>query len=168
MLEITILYYILLDLAHDFKILFLELMIKELAMDNKIPQKPMENKMKLNFCILSIICAIVILPIDQTVNASNYMDIRSRTFLSCYSEIASFFELSLTYTPSTVDPKDPQVKKLITNLCNFYHEKTNLWINAFDSEDSKLIEPYGKEFSEKYNATIPESLKEAFRTMAGE
>jgi hypothetical protein len=80
---------------------------------------------------------------------------------------SSFFVLSLTYTPSTVDSKDPQVKKLITNLCNFYHEKTNLWISAFDFEDGKLIEPYAKEFNQTYYATFPESLKEAFKTMGG-
>ena len=66
-----------------------------------------------------------------------------------------------------MDRKDPQVKKIITNLCNFYHEKTNLWVNIFDSEDGKLIEPYAKEFNETYYAIIPESLKEMFRITGG-
>ena len=42
-------------------------------------------------------------------------------------------------------------------------KKTNLWVNIFDSEDGKLIEPYAKEFNETYYAIIPESLKEMFR-----
>jgi hypothetical protein len=110
---------------------------------------------------------LFVLTIAPIANVTNSTDIRSRSFLSCYSEIAAFFELSLTFTPSTVDPKDPQVKKIITNLCNFYHEKTNLWVNIFDSEDGKLIEPYAKEFNETYYAAIPESLKEMFRITGG-
>lgn len=89
-----------------------------------------------------------------------------RTFLGCYTPIAEFFVLSLTLTPSTVDPKDPQVKQVITNLCNFYHEKTGVWVNPFDSKDLKLIEPYSAEFNSTYYHTFPESLKEMFRILS--
>ena len=89
-----------------------------------------------------------------------------RTFLGCYTPIAEFFVLSLTLTPSTVDPKDPQVKQVITNLCNFYHEKTGVWVNPFDSRDLKLIEPYSAEFNSTYYHTFPESLKEMFRILS--
>jgi len=40
-------------------------------MDNKIPLAPVDIKMKLIFCVLSTVSAIVILAINQTVNAQS-------------------------------------------------------------------------------------------------
>ena len=54
---------------------------------------------------------------------------------------------------------DPAYKKLIINLCNFYHEKTGVWINMMNEGDKRYIEQYGYEFYQKYGNTIPESIK---------
>jgi hypothetical protein len=60
-------------------------------------------------------------------------------------------------TPATVDLTDPQMKAHISNLCNFYHEKTGIWFNFFtDKPDPKLSE----EFDLKFGSTMPDSMKE--------
>ena len=49
---------------------------------------------------------------------------------------------------------DPQLKPMLTNACNFYHEKTGKWISPMDDIDPEL----GKEFVAKYNNTFPQSF----------
>lgn len=62
-------------------------------------------------------------------------------------------------TPATVNLTDPKVKAYISNLCNFYHEKTGTWFNIFtDNPDFKISE----EFKQKYGSTMPDSMKEFF------
>jgi len=60
-------------------------------------------------------------------------------------------------TPVTVNLTDPEVKSYISNLCNFYHEKTGTWFNFFtDKPDPKVSE----EFNQTYGSRMPDSMKE--------
>ena len=53
---------------------------------------------------------------------------------------------------------NPQMKKFFTNLCDFYHEKTGIWAGMTNVQEYGT--KYGKEFIQKYNSTIPESMIE--------
>ena len=69
------------------------------------------------------------------------------------------YEIDQYHISNITDILDPAYKKLIINLCNFYHEKTGVWINMMSEGDKRYIEQYGYEFYQKYGNTIPESIK---------
>ena len=88
-----------------------------------------------------------------------------RTFENCFINVMKLFTLitfddndNLTLTDLT----DPAYKKVATNMCNFYHEKTGIWIDI-NSEDVLLTMPWTQEFNDKYFDTLPEKLKEKYR-----
>lgn len=68
------------------------------------------------------------------------------------------------FTPTTINLNDPQVKTYITNYCNFYHEKTGIWIDVKDAPKLGNLTNndimLNKEFEEKYKDTIPQSIIE--------
>ena len=91
----------------------------------------------------------------------------TRTFEDCFNEGIGFLTLGLIFAPtaelSAADLIDPAYKKMVINLCNFYHEKTGLWVEVTNKEQTdSLTKLYGKEFYEKYNSTFPEKFKNYF------
>ncbi|TLX68348.1 MAG: hypothetical protein E6L03_03545, partial [Thaumarchaeota archaeon] len=66
-----------------------------------------------------------------------------RTFMTCYTSFAFGFQLVNMFTPSSVDLTNPELKSLITNMCNFYHEKTGISVKMGDPTDPTL----GREFN---------------------
>jgi signal peptidase I len=91
----------------------------------------------------------------------------TRTFEDCFSEGMGILTLALIFAPtdklSAADLIDPAFKKMIINLCNFYHEKTGTWVELTDKEQiDHLTQLYGKEFYQKYRDTYPEKLEEFF------
>jgi len=95
----------------------------------------------------------------------------SRTFQDCVTDNMGVLTLALIFAPSeeldVTDLLDPAYKKLIINACNFYHEKTGIWINLMDSEHQKYAEQYGNEFFQKYGNTIPESIRQEWNQSYG-
>jgi hypothetical protein len=84
-----------------------------------------------------------------------------RTFNDCYSDLTLGTLISSVLTPTNFNLTDlvnPEVKIFFTYLCNFYHQKTGIWadVTSLQEYGSK----YGKEFVQKYNATIPESIRQ--------
>ena len=58
---------------------------------------------------------------------------------------------------------DPKMKAYISNICNFYHEKTGIWIDSsYNDPIDDQIDYYtlGNEFNQKYGNTMPDSMKE--------
>lgn len=52
-----------------------------------------------------------------------------------------------------------EVKQYISNACNFYHEKSGVWLSGMDNElDKKIVSKFGDEFMQKVKT--PESIKE--------
>ena len=89
---------------------------------------------------------------------STQKDKENRTFGDCYSGIVGFVLLASMFTPYTIDLNDPEMKKFLSNMCNFYFDKTGIWINIPENND--LTTKYGQEFYNKYGNTMPESLKQ--------
>ena len=73
------------------------------------------------------------------------------TFEDCYSD----FMIIMMW--DGLKSSDPQVQQLITNMCNFYHEKTGKWVSSSDWFGD-LSERYGSEFYEKYKHQFPPEL----------
>jgi hypothetical protein len=92
-------------------------------------------------------------------NSSNAQSNQTRTFLNCYVDIAQKIALLFEITPSNIDPKDPEIKTLITNMCNFYHEKSGQWIDLTGEFDD-IVDKYRAEFIQKYQNTFPETVKQ--------
>jgi hypothetical protein len=56
------------------------------------------------------------------------------------------------------DLTSPQVKQYISDSCNFYHNKSDIWLSGTDDElDKKIVSKYGAEFMQKVKT--PESMK---------
>jgi signal peptidase I len=97
---------------------------------------------------------------DQTVT-------ETRTFEDCVTDNMGAMTLFLIFAPSKdIDAGDilnPQYKNTIINMCNFYHEKTGVWINLFDKTQLDYSSQYGEDFYQKYGNEIPEDLKQLMR-----
>ena len=86
---------------------------------------------------------------------------KPRKFNDCYADIALSTLILTVITPTNItitNLADPEIKAFFTNLCDFYHEKTGIWagLTNFQEYGNK----YGIEFVQKYNATIPVSVRQ--------
>jgi len=94
-------------------------------------------------------------------NTTNNETEKPRTFGTCYSESAVNLGLWGLFSPTKIDLSNPEVVTYLTNLCNFYHEKTGEWIRLTAAEIPYLGETekdlqLSQEFQSKF--TIPESV----------
>jgi hypothetical protein len=74
------------------------------------------------------------------------------------------FLLQIMFSPPEIkfnmtDLMSPEMKQYISDACNFYHEKSGVWLSGTDDElDKKIVSKYGAEFMQKVKE--PESLKQ--------
>jgi hypothetical protein len=74
------------------------------------------------------------------------------------------FLLQIMFSPPEIkfnitDLMSPEMKQYISDACNFYHEKSGLWLSGTDDElDKKIVSKYRSEFMQKVKE--PESLKQ--------
>jgi len=103
---------------------------------------------------------VVILLTVPNANAQN----ATRTFEDCVTDTMGLLTLFLIFAPTkdldASDIIDPAYKRTVIDMCNFYHEKTGLWIDPMDEDDKQFTEQYGSEFYQKYGNLMPESLKQ--------
>jgi hypothetical protein len=98
-------------------------------------------------------------------NDTNSSD-KPRKFNDCYSDLTLGTLILSVVTPTNINLTnlaDPEVKAFFTNLCNFYHEKTGVWAGITNFQE--YGDRYGVEFVQKYNATIPESIRELMESL---
>ena len=76
----------------------------------------------------------------------------TRSLNTCYSQFASLMLFASAFSPNfnTTILNDPELKSMITNYCNFYHEKTGMWLRMGDAPDPEIK----KQFQLKYNDSI--------------
>ena len=102
--------------------------------------------------------------------APNTPDLSSeinRTSTDCYSDAAKTYYSRSLMTPVRLNMTDPEIKKTITNMCNFYHEKSGLWVNVTNVEKySNVFREHSQEYLQKYANTFPESLKQSLAYQA--
>jgi hypothetical protein len=86
---------------------------------------------------------------------------KPRKFNDCYSDLALGTLILSVITPTNItftNLADPEIKAFFTNLCDFYHEKTGVWVGMTNFQE--FGNRYGVEFIQKYNATMPESIRQ--------
>jgi hypothetical protein len=86
----------------------------------------------------------------------------NRTFKDCYSDAAKDLSYRMLFVPTKLklNVTDPGINKTLTNMCNFYHEKSGLWANITDPRYQNTIGQHIQEFYQKYESTFPESFKQ--------
>ena len=88
----------------------------------------------------------------------------TRSFMNCYNGNINFFLLQMIFAPPEIkfnmtDLMSPEVKQYFSDACNFYHDKSGVWLTGTDDDlDRKIISQYGNEFMQKVKT--PESIKE--------
>ena len=86
----------------------------------------------------------------------------TRTFMDCYTGNMNFFLLQMIFSPPEIkfnmtDLMSPEVKQYISDSCNFYHNKSGIWLSGTDDElDKKIVSKYEAEFMQKVKT--PESM----------
>ncbi len=84
-----------------------------------------------------------------------------RKFNDCYSDLALGTFILSVITPTNItftNLADPEIKAFFTNLCDFYHAKNGVWVGMTNFQE--YGNRYGVEFIQKYNATMPESIRQ--------
>lgn len=107
--------------------------------------------------IILVIIPFLLFPI---VNAQ---EIETRTFEDCYRDTTVSIFMASMFSPISVDLNDPEFKQFITNACNFFHEKTGLWMDIAKDDPGPEITKDPKifqEFTERYGSTMPKSLND--------
>lgn len=88
----------------------------------------------------------------------------TRSYMNCYTGSMTTFLLQMMFSPPQIkfnitDLMSPEMKQYISDACNFYHEKSGVWLSGMDNElDKKIVSKYGDEFMQKVKT--PESIKE--------
>jgi hypothetical protein len=90
-------------------------------------------------------------------------DTETRTFNNCYQSYSTTLFLRNMIQPDSkvINLMDPEVRQLITDTCNFFHEKTGIWTNAQDKSSPELRQ----EFYDKYISKLSPDLQEENKTM---
>jgi hypothetical protein len=104
--------------------------------------------------------------IDNNNNNDTSESEKPRTFNDCNSDLVLGTLILSVLTPTNINLTDlanPEVKTFFTYLCNFYHEKTGVWAGITNFQE--YGDKYGVEFVQKYNATIPETIRELIKDL---
>ena len=88
----------------------------------------------------------------------------ARSYLNCFNGTMTTFLLQVMFSSPEVkfnmtDLMSPEVKHYVSDECNFYHNKSGIWLSGTDDAlDKKIVSKYGAEFMQKVKE--PESLKQ--------
>jgi hypothetical protein len=91
-----------------------------------------------------------------------YAQNETRTFDDCYNEFMRLAALDFLLLPEkNLTLTDiPKYQNVAVKMCNFYHEKTGVWINLLSPDPSVFTEENGKEFMQRYGNEMPQEFKE--------
>ena len=87
-----------------------------------------------------------------------------RTFSTCFSDTSGIILLASLYTKTfdKLQDSSDSLNSIVSNYCNFYHEKTGIWMTHTDWLDQEIKEKYAVEFYQKYKNTYPPELLSLF------
>ena len=119
------------------------------------------KQLKINILII-ITTLVLICPVFEGYSQTSNSTEPLTSFMDCYRKNAANFLLANTLTPFTFDLTDPKIKKLIYTMCEFYFDKTGIWIDLSKDTDGML--PYTQEFWNKYPVEeLPPDLLEFWK-----
>ena len=97
-------------------------------------------------------------------------DTEKRSYLNCYESAARDVLMQNLISPEeyAIDLTDLEIKKYISNFCNFIYEKSGKWLNLEDWRSENSFESFGfngEEFVSRYYPNgFPESLQKMWET----
>jgi len=124
-----------------------------------------DNKMiKIYYVIVTAMVLSLCIVQNTYAQTTNTETNTTTSYSNCFTGTMATFFLQLMSSPPEIkfdmsDLTSPEVKQYISNACNFYHEKSGVWLSGTDDElDKKIVSKYGAEFMQKVKT--PESIKE--------
>ena len=124
-----------------------------------------DNKMiKIYYVIVTALVLSLCIVQNSYAQTTNTETNTTTSYSNCFTGTMATFFLQLMSSPPEIkfdmsDLTSPEVKQYISNACNFYHEKSGVWLSGTDDElDKKIVSKYGSEFMQKVKE--PESLKQ--------
>lgn len=115
-------------------------------------------------------CAIITITISFTFLAFNlplsntYAQNETGSFTNCRDASMKLFLSQMALSPPEIKFNlsrltSPEVQQYASDFCNFYYEKSGVWLSGTENEfESEIITKYGTEFTQKVKA--PEIIKE--------
>jgi hypothetical protein len=124
-----------------------------------------DNKMiKIYYVIVTAMVLSLCIVQNTYAQTTNTETNTTTSYSNCFTGTMATFFLQLMSSPPEIkfdmsDLTSPEVKQYISNACNFYYEKSGVWLSGMDNElDKKIVSKYGDEFMQKVKT--PESIKE--------
>jgi hypothetical protein len=123
--------------------------------------------MKKIYYVIAIAMVLCLCIVQNTYGQTNNTEANTnttRSYLNCYNGSVTTFLLQIMFSPPEIkfnitDLMSSEMKQYISDACNFYHEKSGVWLSGADDElDKKIVSKYGAEFMQKVKE--PESLKQ--------
>ena len=115
------------------------------------------------FSITIVTAVFLLFNFGYAYGLTNNTETNARTYLNCFNGTMTTFLLQIMSSPPEIkfnmtDLTSPEMKQYISDSCNFYHEKSGIWLSGTDDElDKIIVSKYGAEFMQKVKE--PESLK---------
>ena len=124
-----------------------------------------DNKMISIYYVIVTAMVLSLCIVQNTYAQTTNTETNTTTsYSNCFTGTMATFFLQLMSSPSEIkfdmsDLTSPEVKQYISNACNFYHDKSGIWLTGTDNElDKKIVSKYGDEFMQKVKT--PDSIKE--------
>ena len=100
-------------------------------------------KMKMINYVIATGMALCLCIIQNTYAQTNNTETNTtRSYMNCYSGSMTTFLLQIMFSPPEIkfnitDLMSPEMKQYISDACNFYHEKSGVWLSGTDDELDK-------------------------------
>jgi hypothetical protein len=114
--------------------------------------------LSLGLTAATLIIGLVLMQVGhgQTNNTNTETNVdTTRTYLSCYDGSMSTLMLQTLFGPPEIkfnltDLMSPEVKQYISDSCNFYHQKSGVWLTGTDNQlDKEIVSKYRAEFMQR-------------------
>src|SRR4249919_51317 len=113
-------------------------------------------KIKMIYYVIATAMALCLCVVQNTNGQTNNTETNTtRSYMNCYIGSMTTFLLQMMFSPPEIkfnitDLMSPEMKQYISDACNFYHEKSGVWLSGTDDElDKKIVSKYGAEFMQK-------------------
>jgi len=121
--------------------------------------------MKMIYYVIATAMVLSLCIVQNTYAQSNNTETNTtRSFMNCNIGTMKLFLSQMALSPPEIkfnltDLTSPEVKQYISDACNFYHEKSGVWLSGSDNElEKEIVIKYGAELIQKVKT--PEIIKE--------
>jgi hypothetical protein len=111
-----------------------------------------------------LMVTLAMVAVSVTVGLGQYAHGQTNGLYECVTSFNRLYTLMNQQYSANLNMSDPQMNVYIKSQCNFYHERTGIWVDAMgEPPDPYLVGQFHLLYD---NSTEPESMKE-FEAMTG-